>query len=76
LAIIFAYVNVLLIEAGLFTPLLTPARFFRSNNGAKFHEVIAAGANAIRRRSLSALLPKADMCGASEQVCCGPMVDI
>ena len=30
----------------------------------------------ISRRSTSALPPKADMCGATRDVCCGPIADI
>jgi len=62
LAIIFAYVNVLLIEAGLFTPLLTPARFFRSNNGAKFHEVIAPQARMQFAADVCPLYPRKRTC--------------
>jgi hypothetical protein len=56
-------------EATLFTPLFTAARFFRPNRCAKFSiNHCAAGANANRHRTLSALPPKADMCGAVRHV--------
>jgi hypothetical protein len=55
----------------------TPARFPRSNRRAEFStNHCAAGANAIRRRPLSALPPKADTCSALAHVRFWPKADI
>jgi hypothetical protein len=73
-----AYVNAITVTApGMFTPVFAPARFSRSNRGATFStNHCAAGANAICCRFLSALPPKADMCGATRDVRFGPRTSL
>jgi hypothetical protein len=58
-------------------PAVYPGAFFPIQLGRKISiNHCAAVAKAICRRPLSALPPKADMCGARAYVCYGPKADI